>query len=712
MAVAAPATYLPGRALTTAIVLGALTVAAALWCLRDPAHRPPLPGLLAALPVALLVLLPFLANGAGGILGVSLNNDMASHLLWAEAIVSEAVADVTPLPPDYPLGPHWLVAAIAKGSGIGVDRVFTGLTMAVPVLSAWLALAIVPRGAWSRQVLVATVVGSPFLIAAYYGQGSFKELLQAGLVLAAALSLAGYGPGLGRGRWVPFALLSAGMLSVYSVTGLPWPLLLLGAWAAVAAALLASRSGWGEVRAAVGRELPALGIGLGTLLVAILPQLPRLFDYLSQRQGINAGIPESSLGNLYGPLSGWEAFGVWSNPDYRLPATEPLANGVATALVVALVVLGVVWALRRGRWMLPVAAAGAMLIWAVSTQTQSPYVTAKALVIASPLLLALAVLPLVDARRGRPALLAGLAGLALFVLVGASDVRALRASPVGPAEHAAELRGLRSYLGGGPTLFLGNDDFVQWELAGTPLAVLVVGGTPVNVEPDKEWAFGQALDFDSADPELLNLFEFVITTRDAAGSAPPENLKLVRTTPSYEVWRRTGPIAPRSILAEGQMPGAVLDCGTPAGRAVLRGGGVAALRPQPVVAPEVELGPGGTASAELPLGRGAWFLEAPYTSPFPVAVTGPGLRATLPANRDQPGPRWPIGRISVDGRGPTVLTFSAERDPLLAPADHVAQLASIVATRDVPDRIVPVRLACGKYVDWYRSTEPRRGSAR
>lgn len=706
MAVAAPANYLPGRALTTAIALGALTVAAAFWCLRDPAHRPPLPGLLAALPVALLVFVPFLANGAGGILGVSLNNDMSVHLWYAEAIVSAAVADVAPLPADYPLGPHALVATISEGTGIGVDRVFTGLTMALPVLSAWLALAIVRRATWLRQVLVATVVGSPFLIAAYYGQGSFKELLQAGLVLAVALSLAGYGPALGRGRWVPFALLSAGMLSVYSVTGLPWPLLLLGAWAAVAAALLARRSGWGEVRAAVTGELPSLGIGLGVFFLAILPQLPRLFHYISARPGINAGIPESSLGNLYGPLSGWEAFGVWTNPDYRLPASEPFLNGMLTALVLALVALGVVWALRRGRWMLPVAAGGAMLIWAVSTQTQSPYVTAKALVIASPLLLVLAVLPLVDGRRWRPAWLAVLAGVALFALVGVSDVRALRSTPVGPTDHATELRGLRSYLAGRPTLFLGNDDFIQWELAGTPLGALVLGGTPLDVQPQKEWAFGQALDFDSADPELLNLFEFVITTRDAAGSAPPENLKLVRTTPSYEVWRRTGPIVPRSILAEGQMPGAVLDCDTPAGRKVLRGGGVAGIRPEPVVGPETALAPGGSATVDLPLGPGAWFLEAPYDSPFPIEVTGPGLRATLPANLDHPGPRWPIGRVVVDGRGPTTLTFSAERDPLLAPADEVAELASVVASRDAPDRIVPVRLACGRYVDWYRSKNP------
>ena len=46
--------------------------------------------------------------------------------------------------------------------------------------------------------------------------------------------------------------------------------------------------------------------------------------------------------------------------------------------------------------MLPVAAAMSMLVWAYSAHNQSPYIAAKALVIASPLLLLLAGLALVE----------------------------------------------------------------------------------------------------------------------------------------------------------------------------------------------------------------------------------------------------------------------------------------------------------------------------
>lgn len=719
MLVAAPAIYLPGRSATTAVVLGILTVTAIGWCGRDPAHRPPLRGLLAALPVVVLTLVPFLAAGRAGILGTTLDNDMAVHLWWAEAYVSHAAAAAAPLPPDYPLGPHAMVGALAKGLDLGVDGAFTGWTMALPLLTAWTALALARRAAWFKQMVVATVVGMPFLIAAYYGQGSFKEVLQAALVLAATLVLAGYGPALGRGRWVPMALLIAGMMSVYSVTGLPWPLALLGLWLAVTVGLRVHRCGLAGLRSAVAAELPAIAVGCAVLVASLLPQLSRLLHYVSERQG--TGIPKEALGNLMGPVSGWEAFGVWSNPDYRLPAPPLITGGMWTALVVGLVLLGAFWALRRGRWMLPLAASASMLIWAVTAQSQSPYVAAKALVIASPLVLAVAALPLGEesARRGRSPgarfgrspgqlyswALAVLLGLFLLARVGLSDAEALRISPVGPTDHARELRGLAASLQGQRTLFLGNDDYIKWELAGVPVGTLVFGSEARQVRPRKEWAFGQALDFDSVPSKTLNAYDWTITTRDAAGSAPPSQLKLVRTTPHYALWRRTGTVEPRSTLAEGDFSGAVLDCHTAAAQSILQRGGVAAVRPEPVVLPGVVVGSGETRSLRLRLPPGRWELGTPYTSPDGLRVTARGLRTTLPPNLDNPGPRWRIGRLIVAEDQPTTMTFEAAADPLLAPVRTAGSLPSIVATPIAPERLLPVRRACGEYVDWYRLTD-------
>jgi hypothetical protein len=105
---------------------------------------------------------------------------------------------------------------------------------------------------------------------------------------------------------------------------------------------------------------------------------------------------------------------------------------------------------------------------------------------------------------------------------------------------------------------------------------------------------------------------------------------------------------------------------------------------------------------QLSLAPGRWRLESSYASRLPIAVTAPGLQTTIPANLDRPGPRWPIGGLTVHERQPTTVDFTVD-DPALAPASAVAILTDIVATRIAPERIVPIHSACGRYVDWYRS---------
>jgi hypothetical protein len=733
MLIATPAIDVPGHAATMAVLVAALTTAATVWCLLAPQHRPPLGGLLAAVPVAFLVLIPFLAVGRAGIIGVTVDNDMAAHMMFVETFLSEAAANLHPTYADlYPFGPHASVALIAKGLNMRVDHAFAGWTMALPLINAWTALALMRRTAWLKQALAVTVISMPFLVAAYYGQGSFKEVTQTGLVLAVVLLFSGYGPALGRGRWVPLALLTGGMVSVYSVTGVSWPIVIGGLWllGTVAQRFVRDRgkdlmvTAKGLV-AAVRREFPALGIGLAVFVISLLPQVARIHNFIAANSGKDGIIvPKDVLANLVAPLPGWEAFGIWNNQDYRLPATPGFSAGMWTFFVLALTLFGVFWMLRRGRWMLPLAAAGSMLIWAVSINSQSPYVVAKALVIASPLLLALAVLPLVEQLPDRlprsfSSLFArvpgqtfswGLAALlmvVLFLRVGAADVLALRYSPIGPTNHADELRELRPLLHDQPTLFLGDDDFVRWELAGVPVETTIFGaetGTPLRAQ--KEWVPGLPIDFDITDAATLNSYDWVITTRDAAGSEPPPQMHLVRSTESFDLWHRVGEVRERQTLAEGGMPGAILDCRTAEGRAVLRGGGVAAIRPKPVEAAGTLLAPGEGATVELPLGPGRWQLESTYLSRLPVKVSAPGLRATLPPSLDRPGPRWPVGSLTVRGTHPTAVSFSIG-DPLLAPDTPVTDLGTIVATRDRPERVVPVTQACGRYVDWYR---PSTGS--
>jgi hypothetical protein len=702
MLAAAPARYLPGRAITTAVVITILVVASLVWCLRVPAHRPPLLGLVAAGPVAAFALVPFIVTGRGGTLGVAFDNDMAAHLIWASAYLSSAVARLSPLPNAYPLGPHAVAATLSAGLGARIDLAFAGFTLAAPVLSAWTALHALRRPSRLGPFLVATVVGMPYLVAAYYGEGAFKEVLQAQFVLASALWLDRPVPAAGRLQWAPLALIVAGSVSVYSVDGLPWLLAFLALWLAARAAVRIRRTG---VRTFVGDfrgHLFGGAAAVGVLVLVLMPQLSQAKNFLSLK------VLKSSLGNLAQPLSGWEAFGVWNNPDFRFGATPPFTGGMWTGLALALVIFGGFWAFQRKRWILPVAAGVSALIWYYSVHTQSPYVAAKALVILSPLLLLLAALPLSE-HRPRTAtgwwVIAPLLGIALLGRVSVSSLRALRISSVGSTSHVVELRSLRADVHGQATLFLGNDDFIAWELAGVPVIAPIVGNPVMSFPPNKAWVYGQPLDIDSVSAETINAADWVITTRDAAQSQLPPQLRLVRTTPDFELWHRVGTVLPRQILKEGPNSGARMNCRKPAIRKLVAGGGQAAIRKPPIVFPMSGLiQTGQTATVRLSLKPGVWDLETPYFSSRPVTISGPdGVLRHMPANLDRPGPRWPIGRIVVPSSGSVTLTVHAAAGWFshLTPAAEGAWMTSIIANPVGTEHLVPLRQACGKYVDWY-----------
>lgn len=701
------AIHMPGRTVTTALALLALLVAGIVSAVREPSQRPPLWGLLAALPVFALALVPFVSAWRSGTLGVGFNNDMASHLAWAEAIQDAAVAKVNSIADDYPLGPHALVASLATGLGARVDVIFAGVTVAAPVLVAWTALGALRATSLVRSTALALVVGMPFFVAGYFGQGSFKEIHQALFALAVVLALTRPLPPTPL-RWVPLGLLLAGSLSVYSIQGLVWPVSVVGAWLLIKLGIELRNRGSLRKAAGTARENVApLLAGAGVTLVLLVPQMPRLWRFLDATAGTNGtGIEDTSLGNLAGRIPVWPAFGIWDNPDYRLPAIDPFVTGMWTALVLGLVLLGAAWCVRRGQWIIPVAAATFFLLWVFADRTQSPYVAAKAIVILSPLLLLLAALPVVDVDRpgGRLPhwwrLAAPVLAVVLVAKVGQSSWHALRISPVGPTAHTDELRSLRAQLMGQTVLFLGNDDFVRWELAGVRVNGPVISFQTLPTRPEKPWEYGRTLDFDSLAPEIYNDYEWVITPRDAAGSSPHTGLKLTRSTRTFDLYQRVGRVPDRRVLAEGNDPAAILRCSTKEGRAVLRTGGRALVR-EPSMGVELQpFAPGSKSTGVLPLTPGTWDLAMPYGSPRPLEVQVGGRRFTMPAALDRPGPRLPLGTITV-GRTEALAVKVTQRKNALTPRSHIAYPGGVIATRRGSQSLVSVRAACGRAVDWY-----------
>jgi hypothetical protein len=213
---------LPGAAVTAAIVLlivliASLTVTVSRWRAADFAIAPVIAALIAALGAAI----PFISNGRTGLLGVGLDNDTATHLIYAEALRNSATRAIYGLPNGYPLGPHSVANTISSALGIRLDLAFTGLLIAIVVITALVAAnALRGEAGWKR--VIAGVLGAlVYLVAAYYAEGAFKEPLMGLFLLAMVLSLERV-----RARWaartfsrwrglVPAALLIAA--GVYSV---------------------------------------------------------------------------------------------------------------------------------------------------------------------------------------------------------------------------------------------------------------------------------------------------------------------------------------------------------------------------------------------------------------------------------------------------------------------------------------------------------------
>jgi hypothetical protein len=244
-------------------------------------------------------------------------------------------------------------------------------------------------------------------------------------------------------------------------------------------------------------------------------------------------------------------------------------------------------------------------------------------------------------------------------------------------------------------------------LRGSPVGVIDASRMPspirVPARPGRNWVLGEPLDFDSVQAATLDRFTYVITTRTGYASSTPSNFLLARRTRLFELWRRTGPTAERQPFETGPAPGAVLDCRVPAYRRLARQTGQAGVMPAPVVAGPIHVpGDGRHAQISLLLPRGVWELSASYFSPQPLHVSVAGAHLTFPAYLGRPGPVFSAGTVRSPG-GPVALSIS------MAPgfwdvASRVPLVSELAATRtDIARAVVPLRRACGRYVDWYRT---------
>ena len=762
----------PGHATSATLGLLALVVVAALLLRWQPRRTATGSLLREWLPLAVLVALvlsiPFAVSGRWGLLGVGFNNDLGLHLAWAEWLRN----GLGPAPEaGYPLGPHALAAALAALPGIGLGQAFVGEIFAIGILTALSALVVLDDLGPARRVLAATLVAIPYLGASYFAQGAFKETAEALFVLAFALFLhdldrrrAGNvqmadvsGPS-AVGSAVVGLTLIAGIFFSYSFAGLAWPVLIFTIWAMTVAPLrraLAPRSWLHTLRQ------PAALLTIGALGGLVLLSLVGPFAFVH-------GFDRVAGTNTYGPVSPIEALGIWPAANYRLDAAGGAQlTGLATAIAAIAVLLGAAWWLRRRDFAVPVALGACTLLYIASLATSGEYSQAKALIVAAPLAMLIAIRPLLAELSGRsfrryPAETAtatapggsngdssrtsrryaagsatsmagrvGWAVLAVAFVAGAaySSLLVLRDAPVGPPGHGAELQAFMPIVRGEPVLYAGQDRYAAYELIGADTHVPLVEFPDADVlsSPEKPFDTGDAyspIDFDSFSHGTLDRFPYVITGRAAWNSEAPPDFKRVAATPSYVLWKRTGP-APvdRHVLLEGTEPAARADCAAPEIRILLSAGGRASLFPAAVVggkgrwspSPGLEMGQNASQVLRLPAGR--WRLSMQYFSPFGLTLSAPGFRQPLEAALDGQRPNtislanegqfWPAGKIDSNGTPIRFTVAATEPDTLqrLSGYSGKASLGELAAVPAEPHRIVPLRAACGGWIDWYQSPE-------
>ncbi|MEI2703309.1 MAG: hypothetical protein V9E83_13035 [Baekduia sp.] len=701
------ALHVPGRSFTTGLAgLGALAVAAVL--VGHTRGRPSWLGwreLVVLVPPLVLGLVPFLVYGRTGILGVSVNNDTASHLQMSDAFRYAGVFDAQGLAESYPVGPHAFVAALGSVMGAGTGEVFTGFTLATFVMAATAGVAFVRSDRVIARVVVAGVAGAPYLVVGYFVQGSFKETAMVALILAAgALFLSGGDERRGRARWLPLAVLLAGMVATYSYNGVIWTVPAVGLWLGIEA-VRAQRAGglWARLPELARAHAVPLGTAAAAGAFLLVPQAPRVIGYLRDTGG-GTNIEGSPLGNLAAALPVWESLGFWRTGDYRYVPADVLASGAGAGVLAVLAIAGAVWIARRGDWILPIMAGCALAVWWYLDRFQTPYLAAKGLAMAAPPLALLIVVPFVDSggwialTRGRYR--GGVIVVGVFVawLIVGSSMLALRSSKVGPLEPYRQLRALADRTDNTGLVFLGNTDFLRWAIPEARSRAPFIAFQDIGTRAEKSVDYGKAFDIDSIPTEVLNESRWLISPRDPAASRLPRQYRRVAVTPSFALYRRVGKVPERVLLIEGQDAYGVLDCRSPRGRRLLRRQLRASVRaPQSAVTFAAVL-PGTTAHGKLRLAPGRWAIAAQYTSGHEAVIRVGRSVATVPANLDRPGTRYRAGALTVRRTGdmPVSVTVGGGGFARLSEPFY----ATVIAVPQRAERIVPIRRACGRPVDY------------
>lgn len=431
----------------------------------------------------------------------------------------------------YPVGaflPLGIGRALVAEDVAWVFQPYLALAAAMLALVLWELL----EGFVSSPRLRAAAVflaAQPALLFGYAMWGGIKEMLAALLVaLLAALAVSTTRAGSGVRAFVPLVVAAGSVVCVLSVGGAVW----LVPFAVAVALVLVRRVGLGAV---VRRMIP-VGVVIAILGLVVAVSGARLLPHKP-----SSLVADSTLGNLAAPLSPWQFFGVWPAGDFRFDPSDLAATYVLIALVATSCMVGLLLAWRARAWALLLYFSAAVLCTIGLLGVGSPWIGAKALAIASPaaILVALGGSAVIFGRGRR------VEGAVLIAIIGFgvlwSNALAYRDVNLAPAAQLRELQSIGPRIAGeGPTLMTEYQPYgVRHFLRDAdPEGASELRQRPVPLRDGRLLQSGSYADTDQLQLAGLLIYRTLVLRRSPTQSRPPSPYTLVYRGHYYDVWQR------------------------------------------------------------------------------------------------------------------------------------------------------------------------------
>jgi hypothetical protein len=493
-----------------------------------------------------------------------------------------------------------------------------------------------------QRALTAFVGAQAALLYGYALWGGVKELAIAALVVLGAGLVPLTVRNVEKTRAVlPLAFVCAAIPGVLSIGGAGWLAPLLGA-----ALLLALRS---------AGLTPTIRASATLIVAAGVLAIPSFIAAGTWLSHAGAFTGDTEYANLPRRLSWLQAFGIWPSGDFRVEPENLDATRVFVAIVGLVAALAVVLALRAKAWELPIAFATAVAGLGLYVSAGSPWVGAKALASASPVILAAALAGAGAIFEGGRRVEGGVAAGLIVAGVLWSNVLQYRQVFLAPSARLSELATIgERFAGQGPALitefeaygarhFLRNLDAEAAAELRRHVVPLRSGGVA---------AFGVSPDVDELQLDGLLYYRTLVLRRSGVGSRPPSTYSLVWSGRYYQVWQRPGgqnPILEHLSLGTRLQPAARPSCAEIGrlARLVAAQDGVLAAVPR---APAILIGADGSVGSPTEFSSYGEDARAAYLTD----ATSLGARFRVPASR--PYTIWVGGmwrgslELSIDGK--------------------------------------------------------------